>query len=278
MHARLVPIAFLLLASCGGGQQRAAAPARGHAHGSAAGATHHAPTTESAPMYVDHDAVAPESAERPGLGTTWGESTYSRVESRVFTRSSASPFASVALHYNDGDGVAAHASYRGGAQAQPITAYTPNRGISVALVDDGGNILPGLVAGGRTLIAGADGQRYRIQIVNHTGGRFEIVSSVDGLDVVDGRPADLAKRGYIIDPYQTLVIDGFRQSDDYVAAFRFGRVSDSYAARTSGDRNVGVIGIAFFAERGSPWTSDELHRRDSANPFPGDRSYARPPN
>jgi hypothetical protein len=286
MLARLAPIAILLLASCGGGQKGAVAPASGPAYGSGGGDPgaaydYDTPAAESTPAQVGSSGtrtdVAQPPAERPGLGTTWGETTYSRVESRVFDRAGSAPFAAVALHYNDADGVAAHADYRGGAQPQPLAAYTPNRGISVALVDDRGAILPGLFAGGRTLIAGADGQRYRIQVVNHTGGRFEIVTSVDGLDVIDGRPADLAKRGYIIDPYQTLVIDGFRQSDDHVAAFRFGRVSSSYAARTSGDRNVGVIGLAFFAERGSPWTSDELHRRDTADPFPGDRSYARPP-
>jgi hypothetical protein len=53
-------------------------------------------------------------------------------------------------------------------------------------------------------------------------------------------------------------------------------VSESYAARTSGDRNVGVIGFAFFAERGSRWTNDEIRRRETANPFPG--GFAEPPS
>ena len=72
--------------------------------------------------------------------------------------------------------------------------------------------------------------------------------------------------------------DGWRRSATQVAAFRFGRVSNSYAARTSGGRNVGVVGVALFAERGSRWTTDEIRKRDTANPFPGDRNYARPPS
>ena len=131
-------------------------------------------------------------------------------------------------------------------------------------------------AGGRTLIAGEDGERYRIVVHNATGARFEIVASVDGLDVIDGRPADPGRRGYLIDPYGTLAIDGFRTSDDAVAAFRFGRVADSYAAQTTGDRNVGVIGVAIFSERGAAWTPAELRRRDTADPFP-ERGYAMPP-
>ena len=72
------------------------------------------------------------------------------------------------------------------------------------------------------------------------------------------------------------MIDGFRQSDNEVAAFRFGAVADSYAAKTSGDRNVGVIGFAIYAEEGATWTPAELQRRDTADPFPA-RNYARPP-
>ena len=94
---------------------------------------------------------------------------------------------------------------------------------------------------------------------------------------VDGKPASTDRRGYLVDPYGTLVIDGFRTSDDQVAAFRFGRVAESYAAQTSGDNNVGIVGLAIFAEKGAVWTPAELHRRDSADPFPAGRSYASPP-
>ena len=123
---------------------------------------------------------------------------------------------------------------------------------------------------------GADGEHYKIVVRNATTARFEVVASVDGLDVIDGKPADPNRRGYIVDPHDTLVIDGFRTSDANVAAFRFGRVADSYAARTSGDRNVGVVGLAIFAERGAVWTPAELYTRDTANPFPS-RGYAVPP-
>ena len=124
------------------------------------------------------------------------------------------------------------------------------------------------------LVMGTAGQRYNIVIQNKTNGRFEIVASVDGLDVIDGRPASVNKRGYILPPYGRLVIDGYRRSDRYVAAFRFGSVRNSYASRKGRGRNVGVIGVALFDERGSVWTVGEIRRRDTANPFPG---YAKPP-
>ncbi len=215
--------------------------------------------------------------ERPGLGTVFGETVTSHVRTKPFARATSRPFATVALYYNDENGIKAHANYLGTNGLAPFRAHTPAGGISVALTDEYGNLLSGGIARGRALIVGAEGRRYNIVLQNQTGGRFEVVASVDGLDVIDGRPADLAKRGYILEPYGSLTIDGFRRSETAVAAFRFGRVSQSYAARTSGDRNVGVVGVAFFAERGSVWTNDELRRRDTANPFPGDRDYARPP-
>lgn len=235
-------------------------------------ATHAAEATYSGA--ADAEAAEGEAAERPGLGTEFGETVASHVVDQPFERVSTEPFALVAIHYNDEEGVRAQAGSRGGAFG-PITTSTPQGGLSIALTDEFGNALPGFAAPGRSYVVGRAGQRYNIQISNHTAGRYELVASVDGLDVIDGRPAAYGKRGYIVPPHGSLTIDGFRTSGDTVAAFRFGAVPDSYAARTGSDRNVGVVGFAFFAEAGSAWTSDEIERRESADPFP-DR-YAAPP-
>jgi hypothetical protein len=213
--------------------------------------------------------------DRPGLGTKWGEQINAPISFAPFVRAASHPWAEVALHYNDAQGVNAHATYVG-AVPQPLEVFAGDGSISVALVDDSGRTLPGFMANGRALIAGNDGARYRLVVRNGTTARFEVVASVDGLDVIDGNPADPNRRGYIIDPHGSLVVDGFRTSDSSVAAFRFGKVADSYAAQTSGDRNVGIVGFAIFAERGAVWTPAELQRRDTANPFP-QRGYATPP-
>jgi hypothetical protein len=56
-------------------------------------------------------------------------------------------------------------------------------------------------------------------------------------------------------------------------------VKDSYAARTSGDRNVGVIGIAVFREYHRTYGNriDENRRRDDADPFPNRFAVPPPP-
>jgi hypothetical protein len=259
-----------LASGCAGGSSQRSAIATGSA-----------PATYAETSAADSAGAATEGGEsiqpapdRPGLGTEFGENVYSRVTESPFERAGSDPFAAVAIHYNDAEGVQAQADYRGGGLA-PISASTPYGGITIALTDDVGNPLQGFAAAGRTYVVGEAGRRYNLRITNQTAGRYEVVASVDGLDVIDGKQATPGKRGYILAPNSTLTIDGFRTSEESVAAFRFAAVRDSYAARTGDDRNVGVVGFAFFAERGSRWTTDELARRESADPFPG--RYATPP-
>jgi hypothetical protein len=121
-----------------------------------------------------------------------------------------------------------------------------------------------------THLVGEKRVRYAVVVRNDTIGRLELVASVDGLDVLDGKPASFHKRGYILEPGETYAIEGFRTGPDAVAAFRFGSVGQSYAALKHDDtRNVGVIGIAAFAEK-----NKEVERRRAADPFP--RSWATP--
>jgi len=142
--------------------------------------------------------------------------------------------------------------------------------------------LPTFASGGRTYVLGAIGERYRIHIANPTSRRVEAVVSVDGLDAIDGRPAAFdGKRGYVIAPYGEITVDGFRTSADQVATFRFSSVRDSYAGRKGEDRNVGVIGVAFFPERERPQqVIPEPHyyderTRSSGGPMPPRKSAAR---
>jgi hypothetical protein len=231
-----------------------------------------APATASSGYVAD---PSPAPTERPGLGTTWGENVYAPVTTKPFERASSTPWATAVIRYNDEEGVLAQARYFGGSLV-PLEIYPGDGAIGISLVSENGSLLQGFASGGQTLVVGRDGERYRIVVRNSTDARFEIVASVDGLDVIDGKPAGVDRRGYILEPRGELVIDGFRQSDESVAAFRFGRVSESYAAQTSGDSNVGVVGVAIFPEYGATWTPGELARRGAADPFPS-RSYATPP-
>lgn len=221
-----------------------------------------------------------EPMDRPGLGTEWGETRFSRISTVPFVRADpATPFATAAMFYNDEEGARAMANTAGFRRTSGGFSSQANGVVSVGLRDERGGFLSGFVASNKSFIVGEAGRRYTIVVRNNTDSRLEIVLSVDGLDVLDGRAASFTKRGYLVDPRSDLEVDGFRQSMDTVAAFRFGSVRGSYAAQKTGDsRNVGVIGVAIFNERGTnpfPWTSEELQRRHDANPFPG--QFATPP-
>lgn len=120
---------------------------------------------------------------------------------------------------------------------------------TLELVDEAGRRLPTFTHGGRTYVLGAPGARYLLRVHNGSAARVEVVASVDGLDVVDGRPASFEKRGYLVAPWSDLVVEGFRVDRATVAAFRFGSVARSYAALTGDARDVGVVGVAVFPER-----------------------------
>jgi hypothetical protein len=216
--------------------------------------------------------------DRPGLGTKWGETRTSRVSIGDFVRADpAHPIATATIYYNDAAGVRAMVGAVAWRYGWPLLPAPTQSLISVGLKDQSGRFLPGVIVGDRWFVVGEEGRRYSIVVRNKTNLRIEVVLSVDGLDVVDGRKASLRKRGYVMSPHSSLVVEGFRQSTEAVAAFRFSPVRESYAAeKYQNTKNVGVVGVAVFNERGTnPWTSPELQKRLNANPFPG--RFATPP-
>lgn len=220
------------------------------------------------------DAIAAEES-RPGLGTAYGEHRRSSVETVGFRRAeSSTPDVMFSIRYDDVGGVRAAASQKR-TRAFSDDALQQHAGLSFALLDDRGELLPAASVGSELWAVGQPDARYSLAIANDTNSAFEVVTSVDGLDVIDGAPASFSKRGYIVDPFSSVVIDGWRTSEDSVAAFRFSSIDDSYAERMGDGRNVGVIGAAFFREAPRAWEEwrapEETWRRDRADPFPGRR-------
>jgi hypothetical protein len=162
----------------------------------------------------------------------------------------------------------AAAQFNGPTQPEAPARWQP---YALDLVDESGAVLPTYQHRGRTYVLGAYGQRYLVRVRNDSGRRAEVVVSVDGRDVIEGRPASWEKRGYLVEPRGEVLIDGFRLSQASVAAFRFASVDRSYAARMGDARDVGVIGVAVFPERPP--------RRMTTPPFRPDRflDEGRPP-
>jgi len=134
---------------------------------------------------------------------------------------------------------------------------------------------------GRHYVVGTPAHEYALRIRNTTGGRILVVTSVDGVNVVSGDTAAPAQSGYVLPPWGSVEIAGWRKSLDRTAAFFFTEHDNSYAARTGRPHNVGVIGVAIFQEKVRPIAWQPFARQrlaaeqpPSAAPAPSSESRA----
>lgn len=219
------------------------------------------------------EAFAAPRKERPGLATTFGETRKSSMSSTAFQRATTKPYGVDAIYYNNYEGLEAL-----GARDSKITGLqTTAGGVMEWGVRGGFGFLPTYYSytssSGqyRRFVEGRQNGRYTIVLKNRCKSALQVVLSVDGLDVIDGKPASVTKRGYVVPAGETLEVEGYRTGYDSVAAFKFSTVSNSYANLSGGDtRNVGVIGLAVYTQKGAdPWTwmPGEIQKRETANPF-----------
>jgi hypothetical protein len=171
--------------------------------------------------------------------------------------------------------------------AAPVVA--PYR---VSLEAPDGAPLPTFQHAGTAFVLGEAGERYNVRVDNPTGERVEAVITVDGRDAVSGALGDyVAQRGYLIEPWGSLVVEGFRRSLDEVAAFRFTAKGQSYSARRGTPQHVGVVGVAVFPEKrrpprpvarppepARPRTMDGGHDDSARGAAPAQRKSAGPSN
>lgn len=205
---------------------------------------------------------APRTAEK--LGTKWGDEVKSSVSKVDLRRVSREPISENVLRY-------AAKNFQG----RELNAIALADGkIEFSVRNDRGAVLPLVRDGGNYYLRGTSGEAYRLVYRNTTANTYEIVASVDGLDVLNGSAASRYHSGYVLRPHDTLTIEGFRKSSEAVASFIFSAPSSSYAAHSDNGsvRNVGLIGTAVF----------ELYDPNAAaanapSAFPADNGYAKPP-
>lgn len=132
----------------------------------------------------------------------------------------------------------------------PPVALAAGRLVSVQIVDrQRGDVLTEHRHRGTHWVAGRPGERYAVRLTNRSAARVLVVLSVDGVNAISGESAATAQTGYVLAPWQSADITGWRKSDREAAAFYFTALPDSYAARTGRPHNVGVIGAAVFREK-----------------------------
>lgn len=184
------------------------------------------------------DAANSNVAENEKLGTKWGDDLTSNVTSVDLKRLSQEPVAQTAVRY-------ASKQYQG----KSVNSLSIASGmLSFSVINDQDKALPLVREGQNYFLKAKDGQSYQLHYENHSDKTFEIVASVDGLDVLTGQEASKYASGYVLHPHQSLNIEGFRKSDSSVASFTFGKPDESYAANSQHGSidNTGIIGTVIY--------------------------------
>jgi hypothetical protein len=104
-----------------------------------------------------------------------------------------------------------------------------------------------------TYIEGREGSNFSLRIHNGTHRRVLAIPSVDGLGALDGKPAGMESRGFIMAPGETVDVPGWMLDQASVARFVFSGTKDgvdqSYVAQIGGDvRHKGTIGVLVLDE------------------------------
>src|ERR1051326_9169281 len=94
----------------------------------------------------------------------------------------------------------------------------------------------------KTFIEGKENSEYQVKISNNSYRKVLAICNIDSVNVVTGKVAKspTGGRGYIINPYDSVVIKGYRETDSTVGAFKFTSKHKSYAAEKGVEYNSGV--------------------------------------
>jgi hypothetical protein len=134
-------------------------------------------------------------------------------------------------------------------QGRPETAAEL---VAVSLELDGrkASLYPAPDGSGRYYVEAREGRRYSVALSNRTGERVGVVLTVDGLNAISGARDEGRGRMYVLDPWQSSTVQGWRTSLQEVRQFTFVDERASYAARSGkANEKMGWIEIAAYRER-----------------------------
>jgi hypothetical protein len=136
----------------------------------------------------------------------------------------------------------------------------------------GGDAAPLYFAPGRwdrRYFRAMQGRDYAVRVHNRTDRRVGVLIAVDGLNVVNGERSNLRRTEsmYVLDPYETATIRGWRTSLEQVRRFVFVDEERSYAERTGqANGDMGWIRVLAFEERRPlAWFDAPRVRRSAAD-------------
>lgn len=119
----------------------------------------------------------------------------------------------------------------------------------------------------RRYFQAVEGGNYTVTLRNKTRERVGVLIAVDGLNVVSGERSSLSagETMYVLGPWETTTVQGWRTSLDKVQRFVFVDEQRSYAERTGqANGDMGWIRVLAFREQRPWWRTrddDDRNRR-----------------
>lgn len=132
--------------------------------------------------------------------------------------------------------------------SREIVSNPSSQSVELEILVDG-RPLDEYYAKGRAYIEAVQGAEYEVQLRNPFPYRVAVALSVDGLNSIDARRTSAwSASKWVIEPYQTMQVDGWQMSSTRARKFYFTTERDSYAAKLGQASNLGVISAVFFRE------------------------------
>ena len=139
--------------------------------------------------------------------------------------------------------------------AANVWAGSVGNAVEVRIVTDDGRTLPTYPVKTRHALKkvyaeAVKGDHYRIEVTNRLNCRVGLVIAVDGRNIISGEKSWLKnnERMYILDPYGSGELSGWRSGQERINRFYFTDVPDSYAAAFGDESAIGVITVAAYPE------------------------------
>ena len=203
-----------------------------------------------------------QRSSSPAVGTAWGQDIHSTVNAVSAERAQAEPIDTIVINYTT--------------RTEPgyDSIYSIRTGeLEYAVRDVNFNSLPitriynHSVGKWQYQLRAKINTPYQLYVRNYSYDTdYEVIATVDGLDVLNGKPGSIRNAGYIVRAGDSLIIKGFRKNNSTESAFIFSPLEDSYNAHSAyGDvRHAGLIGFATFVLKG------KNDKPCAASAFPGD--------
>ena len=118
---------------------------------------------------------------------------------------------------------------------------------------------------------------YALRLTNRTGRRMAVALAVDGLNTIDAKTGSASNASkWVLDPWQTITIEGWQIGPDAARKFFFTSEDKSYGAWLGKTSNLGIVEAVAYREFAPPPPTRrpylEQGKKDSARMRSGESS------